>query len=37
LKGEPLVVGNFVDRRRPSYQELVQQLISRAMEGGGEV
>ncbi|MEM2024312.1 MAG: thiamine pyrophosphate-dependent enzyme [Candidatus Caldarchaeum sp.] len=37
LKGEPLVVGNFVDRRRPSYQELVQQLISRAMEVGGEV
>ncbi|MEM4273734.1 MAG: thiamine pyrophosphate-dependent enzyme [Candidatus Caldarchaeum sp.] len=37
LKGEPLVVGNFVDRRRPSYQELVQQLISRAMEGGGKV
>ncbi len=35
LQGEPLVVGNFVDRRRPSYQELIQETIRRA-SGRGE-
>ena len=31
--GEKLVVGNFVDRRRPSYQELLEEMRGRAMGG----
>ena len=30
---DPIVVGNFVDRRRESYQELLEALRRRA--GGG--
>lgn len=32
---DPIVVGNFVDRRRESYQELLDAMQGRAMAKGG--
>jgi 2-oxoglutarate ferredoxin oxidoreductase subunit beta len=32
---DPIVVGNFVDRKRPSYQELIKDLQRRAAVGKG--
>ena len=31
---DPIVVGNFVDRKRPSYQDLLQELRSNSSAGG---
>jgi 2-oxoglutarate ferredoxin oxidoreductase subunit beta len=33
---DPVVVGNFVDRRRPSYQELLGDLRSRVSQGAAK-
>ena len=31
-----IVVGNFIDRRRPSYQELLSELRAKASGGGAK-